>query len=248
LQASPELKKLNADSRFPDPDTKPFRGFAQWFRRNRIFLVLLEFALIGLSLLLSRTIPLEESSSVMVYVKDLDSDTKNHFLGCIRDADMLGRQDFWESDTGSNPILNIHLILPEGNKRQYPDSCSFLLSFTQKEDDSLAKTKLKNIISKTFELNSRKRKSMNEQFFLLLDSHMVFSQPSPLLQAEERSKPAGFLSHYLTDAVRLQPRNIRLLDAGNARNPRLKIFLLLAAISQFLLISFFFFRFLLSGK
>ena len=204
----------------------------------------------GLSFLLSRTIPMEESSSVMVYVKDLDSDTKNHFLGCIRDADMLGRQDFWESDSGSNPILNIHLILPEGNKRQYPDSCSFLLSFTQKEkeDDSLAKTKLKNIISKTFELNSRKRKSMNEQFFLLLDSHIVFSQPSPLLQAEERSKPAGFLGHYLPAAVQLHPEDIRLLDAGIAGNPRLKIFLLLAAISQFLLISFFFFRFLLSGK
>ncbi len=186
----------------------------------------------------------------MVYVKGLDSDTKNHFLGCIRDADMLGRQDFWESDTGSNPILNIHLILPEGNKRQYPDSCSFLLSFTQKEkeDDGLAKTKLKTIISKTFELNSRKRKSMNEQFFLLLDSHIVFSQPSPLLQAEERSKPAGFLSHYLPAAVQLHPGDIRLLDAGIAGHPRLKIFLLLAAISQFLLISFFFFRFLLSGK
>jgi hypothetical protein len=182
--------------------------------------------------------------------------TKNHFRGLLRDCDLRGRNEVWKSDTEENMLNQIRMILPEGHKKEYPDSCMLLLSFTQKfqEPDETTAARLKRMLKSTVQRISEERSSVNRLFFieLLADSMTYFQAPrglgevSATIFPEEKSRV--FAGNYLPEFQVPSEHDIRV-ELNRKEKGSVTLHLLMLCIGWHAMIGcFFLLRYLIQGK
>ena len=229
----------------------PFAGFPAWLRSQLFAILLAESLCFALALALAFSINPARNGIVKVKIKGLDKDNRDYFLGKIRDADMQGMKAF-PSDSGR--IKNIRLHMPEGHKRDYPDSCTMELGFSmeRQESDSILLRELRNTIFLRFTSVSEGRNSMNRRFYIRFDADSLFEIPSPLQANQSQfhfaEKPDGFFTHQLPGLLKIQPADITFSGFLLAEVPERRFFLLALAAGQAMMLLFFMGRFVLLGK
>lgn len=234
----------------------PFAGLGGWFKKNRLILFCLSLSGIVVCAVAVRLIPDKNQILARVYMSGIDVNTKNHFRGLLRDCDLRGRNEVWKSDTGENRLNQIRMILPEGHKKEYPDSCMLLLSFTQQfqEPDEATAARLKRMLRGTVQRIAEERSSVNRLFFieLLADSMTYFPAPrglgevSATIFPEEKSRV--FAGNYLPEFQVPSEHDIRVefisKEKGSVKLSYLVLFILWNAIVA----CFFLLRYLIQGK
>jgi len=256
LQDNSNLEILKKTGKQSGSFSTPFEGFTGWLIRNRTSLLISELAGILLVALILPFLPRPVKVRVQMDLSGIDEHAKNHFLGLMRDNDLQGKESFWQSDNSRNGLRNIRLVLPAGHKRNYPDSCTLELEFSQdsQETDSATEKRLKYIFTATYRRVATERTEINRRILQEFSFDSLMRKPSPLRQNEastEKSESVTghrFLERLLPVFHSLRADEILLRNLHKEKKSATANLLFLATVWQAIIGSFFVLRYLLKGK
>lgn len=256
LQYKSKLEILKKPEEQSSGFSTAFEGFSGWLIRNRTALLISELAGILLIASLLPFLPRPVKVRVQIYLSGIDEHTKNHFLGHLRDNDLQGKESFWHTDNSRNGLRSIRLVLPAGHKRNYPDSCTLELEFSQdsQETDSATEKRLKSIFIATYRKVASERTEINHRVLQEFSFDSLMRKPSPLRQnAASTEKSESVSGHRFAESLlpvfhSLRADEILLRNLHKEKKSTTAYLLFLAAVWQAITGSFFVLRYLLKGK
>ena len=256
LQDNSKLEILKKPGEQSSGFSTAFEGFSGWLIRNRTALLISELAGILLIASLLPFLPRPAKVRVQIDLSGIDEHAKNHFLGLMRDNDLQGKESFWQTDNSRNGLRSIRLVLPAGHKRNYPDSCTLELEFSQdsQETDSATEKRLKSIFIATYRKVASERTEINRRVLQEFSFDSLMRKPSPLRQnaaSTEKSESVSghrFVERLLPVFHSLRADEILLRNLHKEKKSTTAYLLFLAAVWQAITGSFFVLRYLLKGK
>lgn len=193
---------------------------------------------------------------VQVYVSRIKSFETNYFRSILRNENLLDRNEFLHQDSGENPLKNIFLILPKGHKKNYSDSCTLEIGFSQSESeaDSITNMRLKTMLAQSFEKAKVQFLYQNQHLFQFLQTSKYFPLKGPVPDSHPgmRGIPANadslLLGNYLPHFQSIGKEKIQLRNLHKEETAKSNYFIILLALWQVLTGGLFILRYVFLGK